>query len=172
MPAWLRGTLLGPSDDKNIDFELYEFRYKALDTVQFSLNVAVLNQDVFFVNVTEISQPLPERFDVSSGSPWITTTRNVSYPRDSCRLLREDRMDEEQKQDTRNEIQNQFMHVHPNDMLCSADYWPSSSAMLMPLFALTAQKHRLRRSKWIFLQVKIYEGKQQIEWRINSATGE
>ncbi len=48
------------SRDKDIDLELHEFGHEAWDTVQFSLSVAILNQDVFPLDITEISQPLPE----------------------------------------------------------------------------------------------------------------
>ena len=59
------------SQDKDIDLELHEFGHKAWDTVRLSLNVAILNQDVFPLNVTEISQPLPECLDLRPGSVGI-----------------------------------------------------------------------------------------------------
>jgi len=39
---------------------LHEFDHQAWETVDVSLSVAILNQDIFSLNVTEISQPLPE----------------------------------------------------------------------------------------------------------------
>ena len=39
---------------------MHEFGHKAWDTVLLSLRVAILNQDVFPLNITEVSQPLPE----------------------------------------------------------------------------------------------------------------
>ena len=53
-----RGT-----SDKHIDLELHEFGHEAWDTVHLSLNVAILNLDIFPLNITEISQPLPECVD-------------------------------------------------------------------------------------------------------------
>ena len=57
----------GIVDDKDIDLELHEFGHKAWDTVQLSLSAAILNQDVFSLDITEISQPLPECLDVRPG---------------------------------------------------------------------------------------------------------
>ena len=54
-------------DDKDIDLELHEFGHKAWDPVQLSLSVAILNQDVFPLDITEISQPLPECLDLRPG---------------------------------------------------------------------------------------------------------
>ena len=79
----------GSCKDKHIDLELHEFGHKAGDTVQLSLSVAILNQDVFPLDVTEISQPLPECLDLDQdGGAGGATSRQKSYPRDFLRLLR------------------------------------------------------------------------------------
>ncbi len=66
--ACLAARIAGVSPhDKDIDLELHEFGYKAWDTVQFSLSVAILDHDVLSLNVTEISQPLPECLDQRPG---------------------------------------------------------------------------------------------------------
>jgi len=39
---------------------LQEFGYEGWSPVELSLGVAILNQDIFLLNVTELSQPLPE----------------------------------------------------------------------------------------------------------------
>src|SRR5262249_16702522 len=63
------GRLLGCADppwasnNKHIDLELYQFGHKAWVTIALSLNVAILNQDIFPFDITEISQPLPESLD-------------------------------------------------------------------------------------------------------------
>ena len=43
------------ASDKDIDLELYQFGYETWKTVLFSLAVAVLHQDVFSLDITEIS---------------------------------------------------------------------------------------------------------------------
>src|SRR5213594_2051709 len=45
--------------DKHIYIALDEFGHKAWDTVQLSFSGAKLNQNVFSLNITEISQPSP-----------------------------------------------------------------------------------------------------------------
>jgi hypothetical protein len=45
---------------------LQEFGYKALGTVQLSLNEAVFNDDVFSLDVAEVSQSLPKSLNVRS----------------------------------------------------------------------------------------------------------
>ena len=65
----------------------HEFAYEGWDTIQSSLNVAILNQDVFPLNVTEIAQPLPEWLDLIPGSFGIRS-RHISDPRHLRRLLR------------------------------------------------------------------------------------
>ena len=60
------GRLLGRDDsflkrgDEDIDLELHKFGHKAGDPVQLPIGIAILNQDVFPLNVAQISQPLPE----------------------------------------------------------------------------------------------------------------
>ena len=51
-------------DDKDIDLELHEFVHEAWDTVRLSLSAAILDHDVFPLDVTEISQSLPQCLDV------------------------------------------------------------------------------------------------------------
>jgi hypothetical protein len=72
---------------KDIDLELDEFGHKTWDTIQFPLNVSILNQDVFALNITEISQPSPECFDPRPRSLGVASSRHITYPRD-LRLLR------------------------------------------------------------------------------------
>jgi hypothetical protein len=48
------------SNDKHIDVELDEFSYETWDLVRLSLSVAILNLDVFPLNITESSQPSPK----------------------------------------------------------------------------------------------------------------
>jgi hypothetical protein len=93
------GRLLGGTDrckvsaDKHIDFELHEFGHKAWDTVQLALSVAILYENVLPLSITEISQPLPERFDIRPGNVGIFICCYVSYPSDFRRLLRLYEMD-------------------------------------------------------------------------------
>jgi hypothetical protein len=42
---------------------LHEFGHKAWVTVQLSFNVAILNEDVFSLDITEVSQSSPECLD-------------------------------------------------------------------------------------------------------------
>ena len=49
----------------HIDLELHEFSYEIWSPVQLSFSVAILNQDVFPLDITEISQS-PECFDIRS----------------------------------------------------------------------------------------------------------
>src|SRR4029077_13379630 len=80
------GRLLGREDrrqssaDKDIDLELHEFGYVFQDLVPLSLNVAILNQDVFPLNITKISQPLPECLDLRPRIVGITKSGHISYP--------------------------------------------------------------------------------------------
>src|SRR5439155_6179136 len=68
------GRLFGCADrwrichDNRIDLEFQEFGQQAWDTVRLSLNVAIVNQDVFPLNITQVSQSLPERLDLISRS--------------------------------------------------------------------------------------------------------
>src|SRR4030095_16162271 len=86
--------LLGRADrweswgDQDIDLELHEFGHKAWDTVHLSLSVAILNQDVFPLNITEISETLAECVDERIGSGGVAPSRQISYPRDFLWLLR------------------------------------------------------------------------------------
>src|SRR5262249_34295045 len=56
------------SKNKYIDFELHEFGHKAWHTVASPLNVANLKQDVLTLNVTEVSQCLAKRFQMTPRS--------------------------------------------------------------------------------------------------------
>src|SRR5262249_55760615 len=89
------GRLLGCDDsflkrgDKDIDLELHEFGYQGRDPVQLPISKAVLNQNIFPLNVAQISQALPECL----GSVDVTRSRSTkkqSYPWDFLRLLRLD----------------------------------------------------------------------------------
>ena len=60
--------------NKHIDLKLHEFGNEAWDRIQpLLLCVAILNQDVFPLNITEIAQTLPECLDPRPGSVGITT---------------------------------------------------------------------------------------------------
>ena len=50
----------GPWNDEDIDFEMHQLGYKAWVTIEFSLCISVLNDDVLPLDITEISQPLLE----------------------------------------------------------------------------------------------------------------
>jgi hypothetical protein len=65
---------------------LHEFGYKGWRTFRFSLNVAKLKQDIFALNVTEISQALAKRRDPRPGR--IALGCHESDPRDLRWLLR------------------------------------------------------------------------------------
>ena len=52
------------TSDKHIDLELHEFGHEAGTTIGLSLLVAIFNQDVFPLDIAEVSQPLPERLVV------------------------------------------------------------------------------------------------------------
>jgi hypothetical protein len=56
----------------------------------------MLNHDVFPLDITEISQPLPESFVLRPGSLGIGSSRQISYPRDFRRLLRLDEVETNQ----------------------------------------------------------------------------
>jgi hypothetical protein len=59
LDGWRHG-LLATWRDEEINVELHEFAYKSVATVHLSLGVAILNQNVFPLDVTDISQPLSE----------------------------------------------------------------------------------------------------------------
>src|SRR5262249_34388477 len=88
------GRLLGCADpswssnDKYIDLKLYQFGHKAWVTIALSLNVAILNQDVFPLDITEISQPMPKSLDIGPRIGRAAGRRHVSDPWDFPRLLR------------------------------------------------------------------------------------
>ena len=65
----------------------YEFSDEAWDTIRLSLKVAVLDQDVFALDITEIPQPLSECFVRESGLSG-SPTLQVSYSRNFLWLLR------------------------------------------------------------------------------------
>jgi hypothetical protein len=73
-----------------MDVELHEFGHKAWPSVQHSRTIAILNQDVFPLDITEISQRLLKcsgsRIRISGGG--FSPSRQKSYPRDFSRLLR------------------------------------------------------------------------------------
>jgi hypothetical protein len=66
---------------------LHELGHNAWDTVPVSFNVAILDQDVFSLNVTKVSQSTLK----SSGErPWIVgiaSSRHETYTRNFPRLL-------------------------------------------------------------------------------------
>ena len=85
---------------------------KAWDTVRLSLNVAILNQDVFSLDITEIAQPLPECLDLRPGIVGIASRCHKSYPRDFRRLLRLGGQDKAQRASAPSAKPNDFsLHV-------------------------------------------------------------
>jgi hypothetical protein len=73
-----------------MDVELHEFGHKAWPSVLHSRSVAILNQDVFPLDITEISQRLLKcsggRIRIGGGG--FGPSRQKSYPWDFPRLLR------------------------------------------------------------------------------------
>jgi hypothetical protein len=67
---------------------LHKLSHKAWDTVQLPLNVAIVNQDGFSLNITDISQPLPKCLDPRPGTVGIATYGQKSYARSFLSLLR------------------------------------------------------------------------------------
>src|SRR4029453_13647546 len=78
---WCRG-------DKDIDVEFYEFGHETWDTIPLPFKVAILNQDIFPLNITEITQPLLECFVRGSRIAAIANRYKVSYSRKFLWLLR------------------------------------------------------------------------------------
>ncbi len=58
--ACLAARIEERSKDKDIDLELHEFSHLAWNLIQLSLTVAIINQNVFALNITEIAQSLSE----------------------------------------------------------------------------------------------------------------
>ena len=85
-------------DDEHIDLELHEFSNKAWETFVLSLDVAILNVNVFLLDVTEIAQSLTKCFDTRPRIFAITAPRQKSYTRDFLgQLLRLDEGNSGQK---------------------------------------------------------------------------
>jgi hypothetical protein len=57
---------------------LHEFGHEAWDTILLCLSVAILNQDVFSLNITEIAQSLPKR--IGSGVAGVGAPLPDRYP--------------------------------------------------------------------------------------------
>ena len=74
--------------DKHIDRESHEFGHEAWGTIAPSLNIAILNHDVFSLYITEIPQPLPECLDLRPRSLGIADRRDISYSGNFRCLLR------------------------------------------------------------------------------------
>jgi hypothetical protein len=60
--------------DKDVHFESYEFGYETRDPVEISLSVAIFNQDIFPLDITEVSQSLPECLYLRPGIGWIASS--------------------------------------------------------------------------------------------------
>ena len=54
--------------NKHVDLELHSSATRLGAGSVFSVKVAILNQDVFSFNMTELTQPLPKCFDPTPGS--------------------------------------------------------------------------------------------------------
>jgi hypothetical protein len=61
---------------------LHEFGHKTWETFGSSLSAAKLDQDVFSLDITEISQRLPEYVGIGPRIAGILTSSHNSYPRD------------------------------------------------------------------------------------------
>src|SRR6188474_3040888 len=48
------------SSENDVDFLLNEFLYERSHSIQPALRIATFNEDILFIHVTEISQPLSE----------------------------------------------------------------------------------------------------------------
>src|SRR5262245_28377409 len=107
-PSWA-------SNDKYIDLRLYQFGHKAWVTIALSLNVAILNQDVFPLDITEISQPLPESLDIGPRIGRVAGRRHVSDPWYFPRLLGLGGQAKRKKDGTESKERDFFLHV----FLCS-----------------------------------------------------
>jgi hypothetical protein len=75
-------------NDQYIDFELQMLRDQTWDTILLLFNVAVFNQKILPLDVTELAQPLPGRLDLRSRIASITKSGEISYPRNLRWLLR------------------------------------------------------------------------------------
>lgn len=86
MLASLRGSPV-ETKDKEIDFKLHEFGYKAGGSPRFFLWVASLDEDVCAFNITEFPQSLPERLKLRPGSLGTSLSVDESYSRNLLGLL-------------------------------------------------------------------------------------
>jgi hypothetical protein len=87
----------------------------AWNPVSLSLSVTILNQDVFPLNVTEISQTLPEGIDVGigSGGGGAGPLQQKSDPRDFRRLLRLGGEAKRKEQNAKRKPKDCFSHEFP-----------------------------------------------------------
>ena len=90
--ACFAARIAGRYEDKDIDLELHEFGDEGWDPFPLSLRVAILNHDIFPLNVTEIAQTLLKR--PSHGSFGAS---EKSYPRKFLWLLRLERRSKAQR---------------------------------------------------------------------------
>src|SRR5262245_60603482 len=102
-PSWA-------SNDKYIDLKLYQFGHKAWVTIALSLNVAILNQDVFPLDITEISQPLRDAPDIGPRIGRVAGRRHVSDPWDFPRLLRIGRQGKGKEHGAKHQSRNSLIH--------------------------------------------------------------
>ena len=88
--ACLAARIEERSKDKDIDLELHEFSHLAWNLIQLSLTVAIINQNVFALNITEIAQSLSECISehMGSGGGGAGPLRQKSDSRNFLRLLR------------------------------------------------------------------------------------
>ena len=74
-------------DNKQIDFELHELGYEAWGATIISLSIAVLNQNVFPLDITKIAQSLPKGTEQGTRRGR-SVARYITYEWDFLRLLR------------------------------------------------------------------------------------
>jgi|SRR6516225_9671007 hypothetical protein len=55
------------SCNKNINLELYQFGDETWDALLVTFSRAILDDDIFALDISEISQSLPKRLDVTPG---------------------------------------------------------------------------------------------------------
>ena len=80
------GSLDFPGYD-HVHLEMHEFGHKARHPIQFPFSIAILNNDVFPLNIAEIPQPLAGMLDRDLGL-LASVLPGQTYPRDFRRLLR------------------------------------------------------------------------------------
>jgi hypothetical protein len=98
-------------DDQGIDFELHHFGNEAWNSVLFSFNVAILNQDVFTLDIAKVVQSLPERLDGRPRILEITKSCQISASWNLGRLLRLNGPARSKEHSAKTKDRDFFLHV-------------------------------------------------------------